>query len=323
LIAWSGESELKRRKFVKSVIQSAAAISLFDFSISCGAKRDGAISITIDDPNLFDRPLIPPVERNEAILSALRGHGDLKAALFVCGKHIDTAPGRVLLDSWDSEGHLLGNHTYSHRNLSSSKVDADEYIRDIERCHDIVSGFDNFSGLFRFPFLKEGDTVDKRDTIRSFLKSRGYKTGHVTIDTSDWYIEQRMRNRLENDLTADLSPYKQYYIDHILRQAALYDDLSMKVLGRSVKHTLLIHHSILTALFLGDLLIALEDAGWRLVDAADAFEDEVFSREPDIIPAGDSIIMALAREKGGLDEYVRYPGEDGEYEKERMDKLGL
>jgi peptidoglycan-N-acetylglucosamine deacetylase len=49
----------------------------------------------------------------------------------------------------------------------------------------------------------------------------------------------------------------------------------------------------------------------------------VFSASPDIVPAGESIIWALAKESGKLDDILRYPGEDGDYEKPGMDKLGL
>jgi hypothetical protein len=187
----------------------------------------------------------------------------------------------------------------------------------------MIEAFTNFSRIFRFPMLKEGETKEKRDRIRSFLVRNGYRTGHVTIDTSDWYIEQRMIKRLKKQPGTDLVPYRDYYVDHILSQADFYNNLSEMTLGRSVKHTLLVHHNLLNALFLYDLLNALEEKGWKLVDAAEAFTDPVFDMKPDIIPAGDSIIMALAREKGGLEEYIRYPGEDSKYEEERMVRLGL
>lgn len=314
---------MKRRKFINRVCWGAAALSLLDSSILPATSESRIISVTIDDPNLLKRPLMTSLEQNRLILNSLKNHNDLKAALFVCGKHVDSPKGRELLETWDHNGHLIGNHSYSHYYLNSPKIDSETFTHDILRGEEIIREFSNFARLFRFPYLKEGDTVEKRDYIRSFLKNRGYKTGHVTIDTSDWYIEQRMRKRLENNPDTDLDPYRDYYIAHILRQADFYDGLCLKALGHSVKHTLLIHHNILNALFLGDLLMGLENAGWQLIDAADAFSDPVFDRTPDIMPAGDSIIMALAKEKGGLEEYLRYPGEDGKYEEAGMNELGL
>ncbi len=102
-----------------------------------------------------------------------------------------------------------------------------------------------------------------------------------------------------------------------------YDDLARKVLGRPVKHTILMHYNLLNALFLGDLLDMFQEKGWKLIDAADAFKDPVFSATPNIVPAGESIIWALAKETGKFDKLLRYPGEDSEYENAKMDKLGL
>jgi peptidoglycan-N-acetylglucosamine deacetylase len=79
----------------------------------------------------------------------------------------------------------------------------------------------------------------------------------------------------------------------------------------------------LNELFLGDVLAMFQSKGWRLINAQDAFTDPVFSAEPNILPAGESIIWALAKESGKFNGMLRYPGEDSEYEKPKMDKLGL
>ena len=41
------------------------------------------------------------------------------------------------------------------------------------------------------------------------------------------------------------------------------------------------------------------------------------------MPAGESLIWALAKETGRFESSLRYPGEDGGYEKPKMDALGL
>ena len=95
------------------------------------------------------------------------------------------------------------------------------------------------------------------------------------------------------------------------------------MLGRSVKHTLLLHHNVINGLFLKDVMSMFEQKGWRLIDAEEAYTDQVFSSAPNILPAGESIIWALAKESGKFDKLLRYPGEDSVYEKDRMDKLSL
>mgnify|MGYP001615497720 CR=1 FL=1 len=66
-----------------------------------------------------------------------------------------------------------------------------------------------------------------------------------------------------------------------------------------------------------------KDRDWKLISSRDAYKDPVFQREPNILPAGESIIWASAKETGKFDDVLRYPAEDGEYEKDEMDQLGL
>ena len=108
-----------------------------------------------------------------------------------------------------------------------------------------------------------------------------------------------------------------------LRATAFYRKLSLDVLGHDIPHTLLIHYSFMNALFLPAVLDAFDQAGWDWIDANRAYEDPVFQRAPQTLPAGESLVWALAKETGKFDGLLRYPGEDDRYEKQRMDALGL
>jgi hypothetical protein len=83
------------------------------------------------------------------------------------------------------------------------------------------------------------------------------------------------------------------------------------------------HFNLLNGLFLGDLIEMFRSKGWQLIDAEAAFTDSVFRAEPKILPAGESVVWALAKEKYPAAKSLRYPAEDGEYEMARMNKLGL
>jgi hypothetical protein len=63
--------------------------------------------------------------------------------------------------------------------------------------------------------------------------------------------------------------------------------------------------------------------GWRIVNAEQAFRDPIFLRVPKTVPAGESLLWALAKETGRFDSILRYPGEDDVYEKPKLDHLGL
>jgi peptidoglycan/xylan/chitin deacetylase (PgdA/CDA1 family) len=277
------------------------------------------VSITMDDFNLFGADEQKARKRNDAILSALRAHS-VKAAIFVAGTLIDSPAAQRLVKQWNDDGHIIANHTYSHRNYADS--DFPEYTADILRCETLIKDYPQFRRLFRFPYFKEGDTAEHRDRMRTFLGEHGYKNGAVTIDASDWYIDQRLRQRLDKDAKADTTGYRDYYLQHIRDRSTFYDDLSRRALGRSVKHTLITHHNVLNELYLGDILDQYKRRGWKLIDAEHAYTDPIFNEKPDVLPAGDSVVLALAIQNGKI-KRPRWPSEDGEYEAPNMNRLGL
>jgi hypothetical protein len=99
-------------------------------------------------------------------------------------------------------------------------------------------------------------------------------------------------------------------------RAQYYDGLAKRLGFKQVRHTLLIHHNLLNALFLGDLLRHFQKKGWRLVDANKVYQTPQFPKEPQRLPSGESILWSLAKQRGlkGL----RYPAEDGRYEKNAL-----
>lgn len=311
---------MNRRQFVKTLSVSGAGGVVFNprvFSFNFARPK---ISITIDDFGLDDVPLEEADKRNARVLRSLHQYA-IKAAGFVCGRRVDNDNGKAILRAWDNENHLIANHTYSHWYFHRRSVE--EFSQDILRCEALIKDYKNFTKRFRFPMLKEGDTVERRDGLRGFLKSQGYQQGYVTVDASDWYVDQRLRERLKQNPQADATAFKNFYLHHILDRANYYDQLATQVLKRRVKHTLLIHHNLLNARFLGDLLAMFKQKGWQLIDADEAFSDAVFNAEPNNLPAGESIIWALAKATGKFDKGLRYPAEDSVYEKPQMDKLGL
>jgi peptidoglycan/xylan/chitin deacetylase (PgdA/CDA1 family) len=235
---------------------------------------------------------------------------------------VDDADGTKLLSAWDQAGHLICNHSYSHKFYGEQTSYAD-FAVDFLKDERVIAPYRNRTPLFRYPSLKEGDTADKRDRFRALLKERGYRVGHVTIDASDWYVSQRFVDRLAKQPKAPIAPYRDYLVAHLLERAAFYRQLALDVLGRDIRHTLLMHFNPLNAFVLPDVMNAFESAGWQWIDASLAFEDPVFRSQPQTLPAGESLVWALAKETGRYEDRLRYPGEDDVYERPRMDALGL
>ena len=276
-----------------------------------------SISITIDDPHVNDAVIWDWQQKDDSLLSTLDKYG-VKAALFVCGMRVDSPEGRQLLGKWNSRGHLICNHSYSHKYYHSKKLSLEDFEYDFLRSDSIINEYTGFTKLFRYPYLKEGNTIEKRDGFRHFMDSLGYRNGYVTIDASDWYIDGRMSDTLKYYRNFDTTPFLQYYLEHIYNRAMYYDSLGLALTGRHIKHTLLLHHNLLNAMFLGELLKMFKAKGWELTDAVTAFNDEVFALKPDILPAGESLVWAMAKQSGNYESSLRYPAEDGEYEEEGL-----
>ena len=102
-----------------------------------GATSSAApqFSITMDDFNWRNAVHLTAEQRNQAILKTLRDH-KTKAALFVAGRNADNQEGMSLLRPWDEAGHIIGNHTYSHRSLNSD-ITAADYEQDIARAEQV------------------------------------------------------------------------------------------------------------------------------------------------------------------------------------------
>ena len=312
---------MNRRDFTKLVGLGAAALGC-DAVPAIAAAPAPQFSITMDDFNWHNPVKLTAAERNHAILETLRAHS-IKAALFVIGHNVEDDEGKQLLAPWNEAGHLIGNHTYSHRNFNAPQSDLKTYEEDILRAEALLKDFSRFRKYFRFPMLNEGDTAAKRDAMRAFLAQHGYRVGHVTVDNSDWLIDLRLNARLQKDPAADVKAYRDYYLEHMWTRADYYDQLARRVLGYQVKHTVLVHFNLLNALFLNDVIELLESKGWQPIDAEEAYKDPVFAAQPKVLPAGQSIVWSLAKEKGTIAKSLRYPAEDGEIEKARLDKLGL
>lgn len=278
------------------------------------------ISFTFDDGVTDDRPGYSFKEWNKMLLDKL-DDAEINAVFFVMGHNKTDEKGRFLLKSWNDRGHKIANHTYSHPYYNSDEISAEEFALEIQRTDSIIREYENYIRLFRFPYLKEGNTEEKVSSIRTFLKEHGYRNGYVTIDASDWYIDGRLRKRLAEDPDADLEGFKDFYLSHLYERAQYYEKLSYELTGRHIHHTLLLHHNLAAALFIDELIKMFKDKGWEIVSADKAYNDPIFTKEPK--HAGESLIWALAKNSRKFESILRYPAEDSRYEKDKMDKLGL
>lgn len=309
---------MNRREMVASMALGSAGLAAG--RVSAAATGRPSFAVTIDDFRMRDDPSMTAAAKHLAILDALQSAG-IQAAGLVAGTFVEDEADRARLGLWAEAGHAIGNHTHTHAFYGGASPG--DLGADIDRAAAALRDYPTFRPWFRFPYLAEGRTRTTRDAMRSVLRSRGLLNAHVTIDASDWYVDQRLRARLSAAPDADPAPYGAYLIRHLLDRAAFYDELGREVLGYSPPHTLLLHHNLSTALFLPAIISAFLGAGWRAIDADLAFAHPLFRSQPDIEPCAHSLVWQLAKADGRFESRLRSPGEDGRYEKAAMDALGL
>jgi peptidoglycan-N-acetylglucosamine deacetylase len=292
------------------------AVSLVFFTHSAHAKN---IAFSFDD-GLDPRKQAIAAQWNQAILDHLTD-AKVQSIFFISGRNVDSKQGLTLVTDWGNNGHIIANHTYSHLNLATKKVSLKQFILDIEKNHALLNQIPNWTNRLRFPYLKQGNTVKKRDGVRLWMQQNNYDTGAVSIDASDWYYNIRYLKWLRQNPNKEPTAIKKAYLKHLLDRAIYYDDLSQQLLNRSVNHVILLHTNAINAAFLGDVIEMFNQQSWQIIDPETAYNDPLYSKQPKTLPAGESILWSQAK----LNNFkgLRYPAEDSVYEKPILDKLGL
>lgn len=280
------------------------------------------IAFTFDDGDTSSYKGFPFEVWNNSILSTLDKY-QLKTILFAHGKNKLNAKGKFILKSWNDRGHLIGNHSFAHKNYSHPKATFQWFKDDFLKNDSIIRSYSNYVKLYRFPYLKQGETKEKVDSVQQLFSQLNYKIGHVTVDASDWYINGRLVKYIQSGETEKLEKFKSYYIKHLYNRAFYYDSLASILCSKKINHTILLHHNLAAALFLDDLIKYFKAQGWQVIDADEALKDEFYSKESTLLPSGESLVWSIAREYPNLRKSLRFPAEDGSYEQAAMDSLGL
>ena len=284
-----------------------------------------SVAITFDDgPALGPTPRMLPAARNAAMLAALARH-KVQAALFVTANNgAVLTEGLQLARAWGEAGHALGNHTMSHPDLDSAKVTLAHYQAEVLDCDRIIAALPGYQKWFRFTYLREGNTPEKRNGMRSFLREQGYRNAYVSLDTSDWRLNDKLVETLAKDPDADVRPIKAAYLAHIRQRALAYRELSWKLQGRDIPQVLLLHHNLINAMWLDDVLDQFRQMGWRFTTPAAALADPVYQLMPDRPDPGQSLLLSMARTLGlgRFDGWLRLV-DDGDFEIEALKRQGL
>jgi peptidoglycan/xylan/chitin deacetylase (PgdA/CDA1 family) len=244
------------------------------------AETAAEVAVTVDDLPRHGPPT-PGMDRmdiTERLLSAFSRHGIRSVYGFVNGKRVAEDPSlEAVLRRWREAGHPLGNHTYSHANLN--KMSLAEYFADLERGEDILKKLEPDAErwkVFRYPFLFEGDTNEKRDAVREYLRAHGYMKAEVSIDADDWAFNRPFSRCSEQKDIASLAQLRRSFVAEHVEELRRMRDLGQKLVHREVRHILLLHIGSADADAIEDLLTAYEREGVKWIDLERALADDYY-----------------------------------------------
>lgn len=247
-----------------------------------GSARE--VALTFDDLPVHG-PLPVGMTRLEIATSVIRS---LEAAHappsygFVNAKGLEQEPASVaVLKAWRAAQFPLGNHTFSHTDLGANS--AERFEQDLMADEPVLKqymGSEDWHWL-RFPFLDEGDNLEKHRALEAFLEEHGYRVAEVTLSFGDYaYSVPYARCVAKNDQQG-LEQLKQSYLDRAAKSLDQGRTLSVELFGRDIKHVMLLHIGSIEAVMLPELLRLLKERGFTLVTLAQAESDPAFAMHPD------------------------------------------
>jgi peptidoglycan-N-acetylglucosamine deacetylase len=263
------------------------------------AHADKRIALTFDDIPRHKGAFFTPDERAKRIIDALRQAKVRQAAFFVNPGNLskpDGQGGEARIAAYVAAGHVIANHTFSHKGMELSS--AEQFLADVDAAEVWLKDRPGHRAWMRFPYLNEGGADKaKRDAVRAGLAARGLRNGYVTADGSDWFLDDLVIKAKADGKEIDMEQLRRLYVSMHLSSAETQENLARRTIGRSPAHVMLMHETDLAALFLTDLVAELRRLGWRIIPADEAYRDDLKNAFPDVPNARGDLISAMAVEK--------------------------
>ncbi len=210
-----------------------------------------------------------------------------------------------LLRSWLDAGLELGNHTFSHMSLHDNSLE--KYEADILKgeiiTKELLKSKDLKMRYFRHPYLWTGLSLETKNDLGAFLNEHNYTIAPVTMDNADYIFSRaydvafdKKDEKLMRQIGAAYVLYFEKCFDYWERQ-------SVKLFGREIKQTLLIHANFINSDYFDDIAEILKNRNYKFVTLEDALTDEAY-KLPDMFVgrAGISWLhrWAIAKGKGNI-----------------------
>ena len=247
----------------------------------CSAQK---VAITFDDLPLNGElpPGVTRVEITRNTLAVLKQRHVPAVYGFVNAKKLEgNQDAAEALKLW-AASEPVGSHTYSHMNLSANPAEAFEReIEQNEPALELLAAKDGEWHWFRYPYLHEGETVEKRRAVRAYLLAHQYRTAQVSLDWEDYLWNSAYARCVAKDDAKSIEWLRSSYLSIASDYLDLGRELAKLVYGHDINHVLLLHLGAFSSRILPDALDLLEKKGFKLVTLEEAQSDPVYQGDPD------------------------------------------
>jgi peptidoglycan/xylan/chitin deacetylase (PgdA/CDA1 family) len=273
------------------------SVILILFSLIINQVTAGELALSFDDAPMGDMSLYSGVKRTEILISKLKKY-QVKTVFFSVAGNLAKEGRLERMKSYDKAGHFIANHTLTHPNFN--KTPLIEYIQGFNKADKLLRQFNNFRPWFRYPYLKHGETLAKRNAMRNHLKRRGYKHGYVTLDIQDWFMAKLLNEGIKAGKVVDTTKICNAYSEMIWDTIKYYEEKSIELLKRSPKHSLLLHENDLAALCIDKLMDKILENKWTIISPELVMKDPIYGVKVDNLFSNNGQIGALYFEKNKI-----------------------
>jgi peptidoglycan/xylan/chitin deacetylase (PgdA/CDA1 family) len=116
------------------------------------------------------------------LLDILKEQG-VKAIFFVLGQNLEGQKGQEIIQRAFREGHKIGNHSYSHPDLT--KLNESQVRDEIEKTQKLIGQWGPGDRFLRPPYGAHNQLVDK------VARDLGYRLVFWNVDTLDWHEDYK------------------------------------------------------------------------------------------------------------------------------------
>jgi peptidoglycan-N-acetylglucosamine deacetylase len=250
--------------------------------MACGTVAQN-VALTFDDLPL--NGLLPAgvmrVEMTRNVLAILKERHVPPVYGFINAKKLEgNADAAEALKLW-AASEPVGNHTYAHMDLEQNPVEAFEReIEENEPALELLSQKDNWHWL-RYPFLHEGETLEKRRAVRAYLKAHGYKIAQVTLDWEDYMWNTAYARCVAKNDAKSIAWLRSSYLSTASEFLDLGRAQAKLIYGHEINYVLLLHLGAFSSTILPDVVDLLAKKGLKLVTLEEAESDPAYDADPD------------------------------------------